>query len=406
MSKNYEKFVIAAVVFAGLLAGAVVEMIFNNTRILLHTAIAITVVAILVYGRKHLSLANHSSNSNSVTDQPRYPYLYWIITPIYFGVLLNMIGTGIDWNMDNLLDTKFIGAKTTSQQAAIYIPIMMLFMSIISLDRIESASVTCWGLAIKNFGPGPKLLPWPIFQYTIYPRDTPQSQFPGNPDEIFKGLDKDPLPPGKKRALRITTGRPEKVKGDLNPLAIQMPLEFLYFLRIQIFDPLTFEVKYGSLEGFWKAVNDSGDKLLNIEVTRMKGVVDVIENMSLLMERLEAVLKKLCEDGGVTVVESGINAPDLTHALSEAMRDMGVTYANAIADAKKIKLTGEANAGAEAVMIRETSKALANADETAKAGWAAKNLNDKTVLLGMKGVTDAFGLADAIAKHIGAKGGT
>jgi hypothetical protein len=297
---------------------------------------------------------------------------------------------------------------TFGKQALVFIPLIWGALSVYVINNDEIASMKMFGAPVKNIhaGSGLTFAVYGIFEVTKYPYSAQQKQYPGDPEEIFKGPDSDPLPSKQVRALRITTGKPAKEVGENNPLAIQMALEFLYFLRVQITDPLTFEVKYGSLGEFWRQIRDTGDKLLNEEVTQTPGVAKLIEKTPELMDKLKTAFQEACEDGGIRLIESGISAPDLTHKLSEAIRDVGVIRAEAAAEAGKVRRLGDASADAAAAMIRKTSEELEKADDYAKAAYVGdKVLSDKTIILGDSGMSQVWGLAETFSKGIAKNGG-
>ena len=285
-----------------------------------------------------------------------------------------------------------------------FIPALIIILSYRAIDFDEIASIKFAGYPVGNTGPGPKVIPWPL-SLTPWPRNAQQEQFPADPELIFKGLDNEALPimpDGRQmvRAIRITTGRP--VEDEKNPLAIQMALEFVFFLRIQIIDPLRFELKYGSVLEFWRQVRDTGEKVLNSKVSQTPGVAAIIQNTNELMDALETKMEELCAEGGVSVIESGLNAPDLTHALAEALRDIGKKRAEGSGSASVISQEGVAKAGAEAVLIEKIKAVLVDADQATIAAYVGKTaLSDKTTVLGAEGISQLFGLGELLSSKKG-----
>jgi len=334
---------------------------------------------------------------NNLNPDP-IPILFWIMNGIWFSPFLIFLGFGLDWELSKIFA---INDLSITEQLKIFIPLFLLLITFKPIPFNKIGSLKCFGFPVCNIGPGPKILAKILLTLKLFPRDSQQEQFPGDTDKIFKGADDLPLPDGMVRPLRITTGKPKKAKGEQDPLAIQMALEFIYFLRIQIDNPLLFELNYGDLDEFWRQVRDTGDKLLNKKVVIIPGVSALLANTADLMDQLEASLCELCSKGGVKVIESGISAPDLTHKLAEALRDIGVIRAQVSTEENKILRLGSANAKAAGMLIKETSDQLKEADPSAKAAYVGeKVLSDKTTFLGVEGISQAFGLADALTKGI------
>lgn len=342
-----------------------------------------------------------TKNQNSLNPEPQ-PLIWDIITLAWLGLIIMSVGYGVEWKPENLLK---IWEQPISQQVLVFIPAIWLLASIFKLELNEIGGFTFFGYPVKNVGPGPKLIPWVFFKLHTFNRDAQQKQFPADPEFVFKGEDKQELPKGMYRPYRYTTGKPTKTAGVTNPLDIQMALEFLFFLRIQIEDPLKFIVKYGDLDKFWNQVRDTGDKTLNELISERKGVAKVIEDTRGIMNALENKMVELCAEGGVKVIESGLSAPDLTHDLSKALRDLGSGRAKAMATAFEIDKVGDAKANAAAAMITKTSEALKTADETAKAAYVDKEtLSDKAVVIGDTGIAGVIRMAQALSTGISTGG--
>ena len=329
------------------------------------------------------------------------PEIRKIVTAIWSIIIILTICTGLNWDIANIIN---LDDMSVSDQALVFIPIILFALSIIAIPLDKIASVTFFGYPVCNLLPGPKIIPIFLFRVKRYERGAQQEQFPGDPEEIYKGPDDTELPEGMKRPLRITTGKPERADKN-NPLAIQMGLEFIYFLRVQIRDPLLFQVKYGDMDQFWRQVRDTGDKVLTSQVSQMPGVAKLIEKTNELMSQLDTELETLCLKGGVEVIESGMSAPDLTHDLSAALRDIGKIRANAGAKAGEIRQIKAAEADMAAMLINKTSQALSEADGSAKAAYVGeKVLSDKTTIIGTQGISQLVGLAQVLTEGI-KKGG-
>ena len=180
--------------------------------------------------------------------------------------------------------------------------------------------------------------------------------------------------------------------------------ELQYYLRIQISDPLKFALQFGDLEEFWRQIRDTGDRVLTRKISQIPGVGVLIQEISNLMEDMTKKFEEIAKKGGVTIVETGLNSPDITHSLSKAVRDIGITRAQATAtkvaaEAEKVRLTeeGEGRAAAEAILIEKISEKLETAGEAAQAVYIGERvLGDKTTILGTEGLAQAFGLGKTL----------
>ena len=328
-----------------------------------------------------------SKNSDDISN----PRLYWgsIIAFAALVLILSIIGVLMS------LSGNIFG------YGLIFAAVVWLGLSIRVLELEDIGGVTLFGIALKNVSSGPTLVPNGLQRLRLYKRTVQQRQFPGDKEEIFGGDDKDPLPPGMVRPLRIMTGEPEDVNSVLD---IQMAVELQYYLRIQISDPLKFALQFGDLEEFWRQIRDTGDRVLTRKISQIPGVGVLIQEISNLMEDMTKKFEEIAKKGGVTIVETGLNSPDITHSLSKAVRDIGITRAQATAtkvaaEAEKVRLTeeGEGRAAAEAILIEKISEKLETAGEAAQAVYIGeRGLGDKTTILGTEGLAQAFGLGKTL----------
>jgi hypothetical protein len=323
------------------------------------------------------------------------PGLYWVVLIVWLVVILlatiygtNGFGLGAS---DNL---------SAAQQVTLAVSLLWVAMSIRIIKFNRTIGLLGLEMPISNVGPGPKVVPWLLVRILDYPADIQQQQFPGNPEEVFKGDDKDPIPPGgvvKYRPLRLTTGKP--ADGAKGILEIQATVEVLFYLRIQIVGALEFHLKYGDIDGFWRQMRDTGQKTLTEKFSQCQGLGELIAKLPQIMEALQTEYNNDAHEGGVIVVESGLDSPDLSKKLAEALRDLGV--ARSVAEQARVKLTeeGKGRAAAERYLIEETAQALENAGDTAKAAYVgARVLGDKTTILGTEGIAQAIGILQHLKK--------
>lgn len=335
---------------------------------------------------------NTPTQTNSpatIADRPVRPELYWIILGAWVFILL--IAIRVSWIID-----------PTVFEIVTALMVIWIAMSIRIINFNRTIGLLGLEMPIANTRPGPKVIPWLLMRVLEYPADIQQRQFPGNPEEVFKGDDKDPLPERMYRPLRITTGTPDP--KDTGILDIQATVEVLFYLRVRIVGALQFHLKYGDIEGFWSQMRDTGQTTLAEKFSRAKGLGALISQLPEIMETLNAEYKRDLADGGVDVVESGLDSPDLSKRLSEALRDLGVARSEGEQVRTKITQEGLGRAAAEAALITQTSEALKNASPAAQAAYVGSRvLGDKTTILGMDGIAAALTMIKTIGQSIDIK---
>lgn len=345
-------------------------------------------------------------NAREVTKPSitKHTSLYWFITIPWLATLILIVLWGVYGGDQNITNLDQFAVATIPQQAAIILPTLWFLTSILFVKYTETAGVTALGYAVDRVGSGPKLLARGLFQLLTYPRNSQQEQFPGDPEIVFKGDDSDPLPPEMKRALRVTTGAPTKAErtdggsDESSILDIQVTVGIFFYLRIEISDALVFALRYGSLTEFWRQIRDTGERVITNEFAKTKGAAELIQNLAPIMDKLNERFIEIAEAGGVTVIESGINSPDLSRTLATALRDLGVARSQAMQSQVRLEKEGAGKAYAEQVLIESIATALDKAGPAAVSAYVGeKVLNDKTVLMGTEGLIQALGIAKTIS---------
>lgn len=319
------------------------------------------------------------------------PSLYWVLVLSWFGVLILTSGILLDWQISSLDEV------SPPRQIILAVLIIWFVSSIHIIKFNRTAGLLGLQMPISNIKAGPILAPWGLTTILDYPADIQPRQFPGNAEKVFKGDDNMPLPKGMFRPLRLTTGKPDKGCDDI--LDIQASVEVLFYLRVRINDALKFHLRYGDMEGFWSQIRDSGQKILASEFSQAKGLGKLIESYPGIMLTLNKKYTELASAGGVEVIESGLDSPDMSKKLSEALRNLGSARSEAEQTHIKILKEGIAKAESEGLLIKAISEALTGADPSAKAAYVgSKVLSDKTTVLGTEGITQILGLAKIINK--------
>lgn len=331
------------------------------------------------------------------------PSIYPLALTAWMAFLLFLFAFATNWSLSNLSVTDGFQDLPFVNQALIFFVILWVALSYHQIPVDELAAVTFLGYPVHNTGAGPKIYPWLLFQIHRFPRSVQQRQLPDDPEMVFKGLDNVALPTGMKRPLRITTGAPTEYEQILD---VQMAIEFLFYQRVQIVDPLRFLIRYRDLEGYWQQTRDSGETALTRIVSKSPGVGHLIRHFSELIAEFDQIMRDLAESGGVDVIECGLNSPDLSHRLAAAIRDVAVASATAtqsrrVADAEaySIRVTGHAKAESEKAVLDAIAAALKESNDAAVAAYVGgKVLGDKSIVIGSEGISQAIGLAAIISE--------
>ena len=329
---------------------------------------------------------------SKLNNLPVRPQLYWAIIVAWIAVVFVSAGFIYGWGQTSIEDLSVV------RQILLGLLVLWIIYSIKIVRFDQVIGLLGLEMPIKDkVGPGPKLIPWPLIRTITYPSNVQQKQFPGDPEKVFKGDDKEALPEGMVRPLRVTTGKPADNQTGI--LDIQASVEVLFYLRLLIEEPLAFYLKYNTVEGFWVQIRDTGQKFLAEKVSQTPGLGALMATLPAIMKSLHEEFVKVAKDGGVKIIESGLDSPDLSKRLAEAMRDLGVARSLAQQEAVKITAEGAARAEAERMLIDETQKALANAGEAAQAAYIGDRvLGDKTTILGTEGIAQAVGVLGHIMK--------
>lgn len=345
-----------------------------------------------------------STQENDNPFDRKRPFLFWSVCIIvWVGVAVALFPLLTSMYADY---TKGVASPVWKQSVAGGL-LLYVILSFRLIKTQETAAAFLLFIPTLNMDPGPKLIPWLLFTISTYPRVVKQKQWPGNPEEVFKGDDKEELPPGMVRPLRLVTGKPQG-EDELDPYNIQMAFTILYYARYFVFDAILFTKKFGSENAFLDQIRDTADKILAREVSSYAGVTELITKLSGdaenpgLMEKLHEVLEHVTNDGGVTIVESGLNSPDLSHDLATAVRDIGVRRAKAQGTRTEIEQQGIADAFAAAQLIEQTNIALKKAGPAASTAYVGEKVlsGANTTVLGIEGLAQLFGIGGLIGKNL------
>lgn len=308
------------------------------------------------------------------------------------------------------------------------VDILLIVASIKWLDTDEVGALVFWGLPIIVLKRGPKLIPFGIFQLKRFPGVYVQTQFPDNPEFIQKTDDKEPLetvrvttPDGKViertkvRPIRITTGGPKKELGDEDILNVQMTVEFTFWVRWIIVDPLLLIVNTsGDVEEALRQMRDTGESLLNAEVTK-KTPSELLSQFKEIGQALHKAIADAVKGWGILVTSADLTSPDLNHEVASELRNI----AKAKANAKQVRVTADATAynlekegigkgrarqaelAGEGRGYRDAAKAAnLSTREMLQAQIARDTVGEGDLILGTEGISSALGIGTALLSKV------
>jgi regulator of protease activity HflC (stomatin/prohibitin superfamily) len=288
----------------------------------------------------------------------------------------------------------------------------------------EVAATFYYGKALKKLPSGLRFVPFGLMQIIKGPRPVQEFQCPGEPEKVFKGDDKDPLPEGKEmvRPIRVLTGSAKGEKDEI--LDTRMTITLSFFVQWAITDVLNYASNYGSSAEIEKQARDVGEAILAEKATEHTPAT-FIRDLLKINQHLATEMGKRFENSGILIVSTRLISPDVSHAVSTALADIPKKRAEAAqvvitATAKQIELTkvGRGTAAAELALLTaraDGQKKILDALGTSVDGnavlasEAVRGILDKTdvLVMGGDGMKDAMGLVKAAqsALNVGTKKG-
>lgn len=327
--------------------------------------------------------------------------LYWLL--LFVGVLIVMallISATLTWSV-RLLD---VGITFDNGPTTLLIVMIYIALSIVEVRTDEIAGAYCYGRALKKLVQGPHFVPFGLMQIKKAPRTVQEFQCPGEPENVFKGDDRDTLPEGKVRPIRAVTAAS---KGEDDILDVRMTLDLNFVVQYVIDDIFDYKANFGTTEQIERQLRDIGEATLAERVTK-ETPSSFIAALPEVNESLINATRARFENTGVHILSVRLISPDVSHGVSSALADIPVARAKAeqakvTAEGEKVKRTkeGEGTAAAALSMLEAQAKGrksmmdtLAVAGETVLASEAAMSLAQKTVVVvgAEGGMRDMMGL--------------
>lgn len=301
---------------------------------------------------------------------------------------------------------KGFGLEFNGGPTALLVFFVYLALSLQMIDADEVAGAYFYGKALARVRSGLHFVPFGLMQVKRVPRTVQQFQAPGEPETVFKGDDRDPLPEGKVRPIRAVTRAPKSDEKGI--LDVQMTLDLNFVVRYQIHDIFAYVANFGSLKVVEMQLRDIGESTLAEKVTEHTPGT-FIEALASVNETLVTKTEERFQNSGVDILSVRLISPDVSHKVSSAMADIPAARAKAqeaaiTAEGEKTKRTkeGEGSAAAELAMLEAQAKGrkaimteLKVDGAAVLASEAVRGLSDKTdvLVVGAEGgMRDVMGL--------------
>ncbi|MDB5265770.1 MAG: hypothetical protein JWM39_483 [Parcubacteria group bacterium] len=300
------------------------------------------------------------------------------------------------------------------------IGILQFLLSVGKAGNQEIVNVVLFDIAVAEPHTGAFVALYPWMGTLRAPNLPQQYQFPDEPERVYNGDDKDPLPPGMMRAYRVTSGGPKaSYKGLLN---IQMSASVTGTVRFRINHLMAFWTSlagHTAEEKFAEARRQLYDTWSNaiVEEYQKRPIGLVIEKTaSEITSAVRADLERATATWGITFLEVTIRSPNLGHDLSGKLAGIGEALAEQVAGNRRAdtlayatRQAGEAEGAAD--LSRRKAEADGAAYEAEKLGIdgihvfaarAAKDIigpNDK-FFFGADAMANALGVGISAAKGL------
>lgn len=315
--------------------------------------------------------------------------LYWKLRRLGFLIVGTLLAL--------LIPASFItiGSGDLSMHASTIVFMMVLAYIWYSLREVPAdrvAGAFFYGRALIELDPGLHFVPYGLMQVKSALRRTLQFQCPGEPETVFKGDDKLPLPEGMVRPIRVVTAAGSGAGGDHLNARMTLVLSFVVQYAVnRIFD---YVARYDDEKQVEKQVRDIGESEL-AEIASTRTPAQFITEIETINNYLTGKVREGFQGTGVELISVRVISPDLSHEVSSALA--GIPQARAKAEQVKVTAQGEKEkrikegegaAKAEGAMLaarakgrKEMRDALGVSGETVLAAEAASTLSDKTVIL-------------------------
>jgi len=271
-----------------------------------------------------------------------------------------------------------------------------------------------FGKPINSIPSGIKFIPFGICELVKLPCLLIKNEFPGNPEEIYRGDGE--MPKGKFPPIRIPFGHPthdtELLVLDRDPLNQRLIEEVVPLVWWQIKDAVTFLVTIGSVEEAERQLEDLSVATLSREFGKVTPA-KVIEDYKFYNEILGNDLVEATQAWGVVIRDAKAKVINFSHDLNGAIQEIAEETAKGKAltiKAEGLKrqkiLLGEGEGTAEKAVLKGRTQGIKNMTnslkipaemvigaETARA--ITNNPGQKTIITGLSGFREIMAIIEA-----------
>lgn len=331
--------------------------------------------------------------------------------------------------------------------ALLYIGLTFRFWEVVGPDELGVRTI--FGQPVGTVKAGLPIVPPGIGDIQILPTITQQREFPAEPQNIFRGEDKEPAPEGKVPPLRITFGESltaenakrilgeyytaTKADGSVITFQTEVPKDALADSRVtaevttivrwRITDAVPFVKNIGTIAEVDRQIEDEMAVILNAIYPRIS-VAQAQQNVEWMNALLfKAVERRIgaqqghSDEWGIDLEGAAVKPINFNHNLNKAISGVAeaafkarATVTEAKATADSTVLTGAANAKAAQALEKATvaGKGQGIAAAAKSTGLKPEEIigaetaqavgkGDGTIIVGADGVTQLAGIAAAFA---------
>lgn len=244
---------------------------------------------------------------------------------------------------------------------------LWLSWKVVAPDSVGAAYF--YGTALSRLASGPRFLPYGLIQLRTFSKNMKEFQCPGEPEKVYKGDDKDTLPDGMVRPIRVTTATQKKgddpKSGSGGPLDTQMSMIVNFVFQYVVDNILDFIANFsGDFAEVEKQLRDIGEQRVG-EIAAKNTPETFIEKLEEINGELGELVSERFERSGIKIISVRLISPDPSHGVSEALAKVPKARAEAQAriieaDATKVEKTkaGEGEAAARLAMLEAEAKGL------------------------------------------------
>jgi len=347
-------------------------------------------------------MASNVFSPTNVSENPKVYRALWICGAVIIGTTTMLTPFTWDVLMFQIDDVVFNVGPTVLD-----ILIILIALSIKQVRAEESGGGFFYGMALKRLKPGPHFVPIGLMQIRRVPRSVREFQCPDEPDKVFKGDDKEALPEGMVRAIRVLTGKSKGGSGGL--LDTQMTITVSFYFQYAIDDIFDFVSNFaGDTVQVEKQLRDIGESMIS-GIASQETPETFNDKQGAINETLATEVRDRFQNSGVRIISARLISPDVSHNVSTALASVPIARAGAqtvviAAEAEKTRRTkvreGDADGelawlNAQAKGRKEMMEALKVDGNAVLASEAVRELSDKTdvLVVGAEGgMKDVMGL--------------